>query len=99
MNPIIQLATNEWEQQEDTNFGYSTKDNLCEHFRTPPYNVQVDLSQMQEKWDDMIEYTTIYLDEDYKVISWKSFNCADAKKWSNVLALTELIFCLPMANG
>ena len=37
--------------------------------------------------------------ENYKVIWWKLFNCSDAKKWSNVLSFTELHFCLPMANG
>ncbi len=30
---------------------------------------------------------------------WKLFNSPDSKKWSNILALIELLFCLPMANG
>ena len=63
--------------------------------------MQVDLSLVQGEWDDMVEYTMTHLNlvqEDYKVIWWKLFNCADTKKWSNVLALTELLFCLSMAN-
>ena len=27
------------------------------------------------------------------------FNAADSKRWTNILALIELLFCLPMANG
>jgi len=50
----------------------------------------------------MVEYATTYLNliqGDCKVVWWKLFNCSDAKRWSNVLALTELLFCLPIANG
>ena len=28
----------------------------------------------------------------------KLFNCPDSSKWKNILALIELLFCLPMAN-
>ena len=37
--------------------------------------------------------------EDYKVSWWKLFNAGDATGWTNVLAIIELLFCLPMANG
>ena len=37
--------------------------------------------------------------EDYKIVWWKLYNAVDAKKWSNVLAIIELLFCLPIANG
>ena len=101
-NAITLLAINGWEHQEDRSFGYSAIDNVCKHFKTPLENVQVDFSLVQEEWHDMVEYATTYLNlvqEDYKVMWWKLFNCADAKKLSNVLALAELLFCLPMANG
>ena len=35
----------------------------------------------------------------WKVVWWKLFSAVDAKKWSNVLVVTELLFCLPIANG
>ena len=35
----------------------------------------------------------------WKVVWWKLFNAVDAKKWSNVLVVIELLFCLPIANG
>ena len=50
----------------------------------------------------MVEYATGYLNlvqDGYKAVWWKLFYCPDSKKWSNVLALVELLFCLPMANG
>ena len=35
----------------------------------------------------------------FQVIWWKLFNAVDSSKWSNILAVIELLFCLPMANG
>ena len=34
----------------------------------------------------------------YKVAWRKLFNAFDSKKWSNLLAVVELLFCLPIAN-
>lgn len=50
----------------------------------------------------MVCYTRRYLDivrQDYKVVWWKIFNSVDAKKWSNVLRVAELLFTLPVSNG
>ena len=50
----------------------------------------------------MVEYGKQYLNltqQDYKVVWWKLYNAVDAKKWTNILAVIELLFCLPMANG
>ena len=50
----------------------------------------------------MVEYTRCYLniaEEDHQTIWYKLFNCPDSSKWKNILALIELLFCLPMANG
>ena len=101
-NAITILATNGWQRQEDARFGCPAIDKLCESIRAPLENAQIDLSLIEEEWDDMVEYATSYLNlvqDDYKAVWWKLFNCADAKKWNNVLALVELLFCLPMANG
>lgn len=50
----------------------------------------------------MVDYAKRYLDlvrEDYKVTWWKLFQSSDAKNWSNILVLVELLFCIPVANG
>ena len=57
---------------------------------------------LEEEWLDMVYYTKTYLNliqEDTQTIWWKLANCINSKKWANILALVELIFCLPMSNG
>ena len=50
----------------------------------------------------MVDYARCYLnivEEDHQTIWYKLFNCTDSSKWKNILALVELLFCLPMAIG
>ena len=50
----------------------------------------------------IVEYAKRYLNlvqDDYKVIWWKLFNSPDNTKWTNILAVVELLFCLPVSNG
>ena len=99
---ITILATNGWERSESTSFGYAALNAICERFQIPLENASVDYSAIQDEWDDMVDYGRKYLNlvqEDLKVIWWKFFNTVDAKQWSNVLAVIELLFCLPMSNG
>ncbi len=45
----------------------------------------------------MVEYGKTFLNlvqDDYKINWWKLFNSVDASKWSNVLEVIELLFCL-----
>ena len=49
-----------------------------------------------------MEYAKMFLNvakEDYKVIWWKLFNAPDSSKWTNLLTVVELLFCLPVSNG
>ena len=41
----------------------------------------------------------ILQEDDYKIIWWKLFNAPDSTKWTNILAVVELLFCLPVSNG
>ena len=34
-----------------------------------------------------------------KCIWWKLFNASCCSKWSNILGLVELLFCIPVTNG
>ena len=68
----------------------------------PLNNASVDVSVIVDEWDVMVDYTKCYLDlvrEEYKVTWWKLFQSSDAKNWSNILVLVELLFCIPVANG
>ena len=50
----------------------------------------------------MVDYAKRYLNlvqVEYQVLWWKLFNAVDAKKWTNILSLVELLFCIPVSNG
>ena len=99
---ITLLATNGWERSDSSSFGYAALDAVCQRFQVPLESAQVDCSLIQGEWDDMIDYAKRYLNlvqQDYKVVWWKLYNSVDAKQWTNVLAVIELLFCLPISNG
>lgn len=99
---VTLLATNGWEQSQSTSFGYVVLDAICQRFQIPLSNAYVDCSVVQVERDDMVDYGRRYLNlvqEDYWIIWWKIFNAVAAKQWSNVLAIIELLFCLPLSYG
>lgn len=101
---ITLLATNGWERTESPSLGYNALDAICERFNIPLESAGIDCSAstVNEEWNDMLQYSKTYLNlvqEHYITIWWKLFNSFDAHKWSNILGVIELLFCLPMANG
>ena len=96
------LATQGWEKPENADLAGVALDSLTSHFKTPLERAAVDTSVVKEEWEDMTDYARRYLDlvqEDYRAIWWKLFNAANANRWTNVLSLIELLFCIPMSNG
>ena len=62
----------------------------------------MDTAHINEEWEDMVDYAWRYLniaEEDNQIIWFKLFNYPESKKWMNILAVVELLVCLPMANG
>ena len=58
---------------------------------------KVNLSLLQEEWDDIVDYAGRYIDivqDDYKSVWWKLYNAPSAPRWSNILCVAELIFCI-----
>ena len=50
----------------------------------------------------MVSYAKQYVNlvqNSYKEVWWKLYNCADTFKWSNILSLVELVFAIPLSNG
>ncbi len=94
------MATQGWEKSEDS-LGDVTLGNLCDRFRIPLEKAGLCIAVMQEEWRDMLEYARLYLNivQEPKSYWWKLFNASCSSKWSNVLGLIELLFCLPLANG
>ena len=66
-------------------------------------NAHVNCSLVREEWDNIIvDYAKSYLNltgEDYRVTWWKLFNGPDPTRWSNILSVAELLFCIPISNG
>ena len=50
------LATNGWERSESPSFGYAALDAVCVRFKVPLESASVDLTLVQEEWDDMVGY-------------------------------------------
>ena len=100
---VTLLATHGWERASTPSFGHASLEAVCDWFSIPLEKAGIDISLVQEEWDDMVEYGKQYFNlvqDDYKVVWWKVFNCVDAKRWSNVLGVVELLlFCLPLSNG
>ena len=99
---VTLLATHGWERSESSSFGHPALEAVCQRFSVPLEHAGVNLSLVLEEWDDMVEYGKQYLNlvqQDYQTIWWKLYNAVDSKKWSNILSVVELLFCLPMANG
>ena len=92
---LTTIATNGWEKNEETSSGHDALHALTIKFIVSLNNASVDCSVIVDKWDTMVDYARA----DYRVMWWKVFQSADAKKnWSNVLILVELLYCIPEAN-
>ena len=96
------LATQGWEKNEYGELSAAALNGLSSHFSVPLEKSGVDCGVLEEEWLDMHDYAKRYLNlatENYRIIWWKLFNAPTSSKWRNILALIELLFCFPMANG
>jgi len=101
-NTLTILATQGWNKSNEVDFSTTKIDELVQQFLVPLQEAGVNTAQIIEEWEDMLDYARRYLnitEEENQIIWFKLFNCPDSKKWTNILALVELLFCLPMANG
>ena len=99
---VMLLATHGWEHTSTPSFGHASLQAVCDWFSVSLEKAGIDVSSAKEEWDDVVEYGKQYFNlvqDDYKVVWWKVFNCADTKQWSNVLGVVELLFCLSLSNG
>ena len=99
---VTLLATHGWERSSSPSFGHASLEAICNWFTIPLEKASIDVTLIQQEWDDMVEYAKQYLNlvqDDYKVVWWKIFNSVDAKSWHNVLGVIELLFSLLLSNG
>jgi len=79
-------------------FANASLQNIVDHFAVPLTKAVVDLTVLEEEWLDMVYYAETYLNlvqDDSYTVWWKLANCANSKKLENILALVELMLCLP----
>ena len=96
------LATHGWEKDTSESFAHPAIQALSMRFQIPLQQAEINISLLEEEWDDMVDHARRYLDlvtQDNNVVWWKLFNSSNAKNWGNILGLIELLFCLPMSNG
>ena len=97
------LATHGWDKTDSASFGYPALEWIAERFKIPLEKANVNLSLLQEEWDDIVDYarrgTLISVQDDYKSVWWKLYNAPSAPRWFNILSVSELIFCIPVSNG
>ena len=75
---------------------------LGERFKFPLSSAGVDVSKLREEFYDMQLYATQFISLstlDYCAVWWRLFHCPNSSSWSNMLALSRLLFTLPISNG
>ena len=45
-----------WEQSESLSFGHAALEPICQQFQIPLEAASLDVSAIQEDWDDMVDY-------------------------------------------
>ena len=91
-----------WDKGQDGSFAHNSLEYLVNLFQQPLEKAKINITVIQEEWEDMVDYAKRYFNlvqESYRVIWWKLFNSTDSSKWVNILALVNLLFCLPVSNG
>ena len=79
---VMLLATHGWERSSSPSFGHASLEAICNWFTIPLEKASINVTLVQQEWDDMVEYVKQYLNlvqDDYKVVWWKIFNSVDAK--------------------
>ena len=89
---MMVLATQGWERTPSPSFGHNSLEVICHRFSVPLEKADINVSTVQDEWDDMVLYSKQYLklvQNDYMAVWWKLFNSVDAKRWCNVLGIVE----------
>ena len=71
-------------------------------FREPLNAKNTCIFSLQDEIDEVVDFYRKYLEiqaEDYKKVWYKLFISHDARKWPNVILVSELLFSLPFTNS
>ena len=76
-------------------------EHISTHFRLPLKVKGVSFVALQDEVE-VVDYARTYLNlsqAEYRNVWYTLCTCPDARKWPNVLILSELAFSLPFSNG
>ena len=71
-------------------------------FREPLEAKNTCIFSLQDEIDEVVDFYRKYLEsqgEDYRKVWYKLFVAQDARKWPNVILVSELLFSLPFTNS
>jgi hypothetical protein len=71
-------------------------------FREPLEAKGMSVFSLQDELEEVVDFYRQYLDtqgEDYRKVWYKLFTAPDARKWPNIILLSELLFSLPFVNS
>ena len=71
-------------------------------FREPLEAKGTCIFSLQDEIDEVVDFYRHYLEcqaEDYRKVWYKLFTAPDARKWPNVILVSELLFSLPFTNS
>ena len=71
-------------------------------FKIPLESAGVDISKLRDEFHDMMLYATQFISLatlDYRAVWWRLFHSPSSSSWPNMLALSRLLFSLPVSNG
>ena len=75
---------------------------LGARFKIPLQATGVDVDKLRDEFYDTLLYATWFLTlsmQDYRAVWWRLFHCRNSSTWSNILALSQLLFTLSVSNG
>jgi hypothetical protein len=75
---------------------------IVDKFREPLEAKNACICSLQDEIDEVVDFYRRYFKsqaEDYRRIWYKLFTAPDAKKWPNVILVSELLFSLPFSNS
>ena len=71
-------------------------------FKIPLESAGVDINKLRDEFYDMMLYATQFISLatlDYRAVWWRLFHSPKSSSWPNMLALSRLLFSLPVSNG
>ena len=103
---ILVLASQGWEKllsdDDESTAATQAIGRLGTRFKSPLTSANFELERLFEEFHEMISYALQFVSIstlDYRSVWWRLYHSPNASSWTNILALVQLLFTLPVSNG